>query len=110
MEGLSPIKQIFELVFPFLERLPVLGAILGFMLVFLLPGFAWTLIFFKRVNVLERMVLSFGLSIALVTLSILALNVLLGIRITGFNALLTIIVLIIVPVVFYYLKRVRRPH
>lgn len=110
MEGLSPIKQIFELVLPFLERLPVLRAILGFMLVFLLPGFAWTLIFFKRVNVLERIVLSFGLSIALVTLSILALNVLLGIRITGFNALLTIIVLIIVPVVFYYLKRVRRPH
>lgn len=108
MDWLSPVKQIFEFVLPFFERLPFIRAILGFILVFFLPGFAWTLIFFKGINVIERIVLSFGLSIALVTLSILALNVLLGIRITGLNSLLIITMLTIIPVVVYYLRRMRR--
>ncbi|MFQ6122504.1 MAG: DUF1616 domain-containing protein [Dehalococcoidales bacterium] len=105
MDWLSPIKQIFEFALPFLDRLPAIRAILGFILVFFLPGFAWTLVFFKQVNILERVALSFGLSIALVTLSILALNVLLGFRITGVNSLLIIIVVTIIPVAFYYLNR-----
>lgn len=108
MDWLSPVKHVFEFVLPFLERLPVIRAILGFILVFFLPGFAWTLIFFKQVNIVERIVLSFGLSIALVTLSILALNVLLGIRIASLNSFLIIIVLTIIPVVVYYLRRMRR--
>jgi len=79
--------------------------ILGFIIVFFLPGFAWTLVFFKKINFIERIALSFGLSIALVTLSILALNVLLGIRINGLNSLLIIIIITIIPVALYYLKR-----
>ena len=105
MDWLSPIRQIFEFALPFLERLPVIRALLGFILVFFLPGFAWTLVFFKQVNVIERIALSFGLSIAVVTLSILVLNVLVGVRITGFNSLLIIIVITIIPVGFYYLKK-----
>ena len=105
MDWLLPIRQIFEFVFPFLERLPVIRALLGFILVFFLPGFAWTLVLFKQINVVERIALSFGLSIAVVTLSILALNLLIGIRITGLNSLLIIIVITIIPAVFYYLKR-----
>ena len=105
MEWLSPIRQIFDFAFPFLERLPAIRAILGFILVFFLPGFAWTLVFFKQINVIERIALSFGLSIAVVTLSILALNILLDVRITGFNSLLIIIVVTVIPVVFYYLKK-----
>jgi len=105
MDWLSPIRQIFDFALPFLERLPAVRAILGFILVFFLPGFVWTLVFFKQINLVERIALSFGLSIAVVTLSILALNILLGIRITGFNSLLTIVVIIIIPVVFYYLKK-----
>lgn len=105
MDWLSPIRQIFEFALPFLEKLPAIRAILGFMLVFFLPGFAWTLIFFKQVNIIERIALSFGLSIAVVTLSILVLNVLIGVRITGLNSLLIIIAVTIIPVAFYYLKR-----
>jgi len=105
MDWLSPIKQIFEFALPFLEKLPAIRAILGFILVFFLPGFAWTLIFFKQINIIERIALSFGLSIAVVTLSILVLNVLIGVRITGLNSLLIIIVITIIPVTFYYLKR-----
>ena len=105
MDWLSPIRQIFESIFPFLEKLPAIRAILGFIIVFFLPGFAWTLVFFKKINLLERIALSFGLSIALVTLCILALNVLLGIRINGLNSLLIIIIITIIPVALYYLKR-----
>ena len=104
------IGQIFEFAVPFLERLPTVRAILGFTLVFFLPGFAWTLVFFKRINVIERIALSFGLSIAVVTLSILILNVLIGIRISGANSLLIIIVITIIPVVFYYLQRLVSGH
>ena len=107
MDWLSPIREIFGVVLPFLERLFIIRAILGIILVFFLPGFAWTLVFFKgkQINVVERIALSFGLSIAVVTISILALNMLIGIRITGFNSLLIIIAVTIIPVAFYYLYR-----
>lgn len=112
MDWLSPIREIFGVVLPFLERLFILRAILGIILVFFLPGFAWTLVFFKgkQINVIERIALSFGLSIAVVTISILALNMLIGIRITGFNSLLIIIAVTIIPVVFYYLYRLISRH
>ncbi len=100
-------SQLLESIIPFAERLPVIRAILGFILVFFLPGFAWTLLFFSRVNIIERIALSFGLSIAAVTLSIIVLHVLLGMRITGANSLLTIIVIIIIALVLYLLKRLK---
>ncbi len=107
MDWLFPIREIFEFALPFLDRVPIIRAILGFVFVFFMPGFAWTLVFFKgkQISVLERIALSFGLSIAIVTLSILALNIVIGIRITGFNAVLIIIAVTIVPLVFYYLKK-----
>jgi uncharacterized membrane protein len=97
--------QLLESVIPFAERLPLIRAILGFILVFFLPGFAWTLVFFSRVNIIERVALSFGLSIAAVTLSTMVLHVLFGMRISGANALLTIIVITIIALVLYLLKR-----
>jgi len=102
------VGQLFESIVPFFNNVPVIRAILGFIFVFCLPGFAWTLVFFKRVNIIERVALSLGLSIALVTLSILALDVLMGVRITGANSILIISVLIVVPLAFYYLKRLIR--
>ena len=110
MDWLSPIREFFGFAFPLLERVPAIRAILGFILVFFLPGFAWTLIFFKQINVMERMLLSFGLSIALVTLSLFSLNRLIGIRITGFNSVLVIVVVTIVPIAAYYLNRLIREH
>jgi uncharacterized membrane protein len=96
-----------ESLLSFGEHLPVIRAILGFILVFFLPGFAWTLVFFSKVNIMERIALSFGLSIALVTLSVIVLNLLLGVRINGINALLTIIVITLIPAGIYLFKRFR---
>jgi len=108
MDWLTPVRELFGFVFPFLERLPIIRAIVGFIFVFFLPGFAWTLVFFKQINVVERLALSLGLSIAVVTLSLLSLSKLIGVRITGFNSALIIIVITIVPVVLYYLKKLIR--
>lgn len=108
MDWLSPIRALFELAFPSLERLPILRALLGFIIVFFLPGFAWTLVFFKKLSIMERAVLSFGLSIAVITLSLLFLNKAIGIRITGLNSVLVIIAVTIIPVAIYYLNRLIR--
>ncbi len=108
MEWLTPIRELVGFVFPFLERLPVIRAMLGFTLVFFLPGFAWTLIFFRRINVIERITLSFGLSIVVVTLSLLFMNRLFGISITGFNSALVILMVTILPASAYYLNRLIR--
>ena len=107
MDWLAPIKELFKLVSPFLEHLSILRVILGFIIVFFLPGFAWTLVFFrgKRINILERAALSFGLSIALVTLSILALHLLFGVMITGFNAVIIILIITVIPLVVYFFSK-----
>ncbi len=108
MDWLSPIRELFGFAFPFLERLPIIRAILGFVLVFFLPGFAWTLVFFRQINVIERLALSLALSIVVVTFSLLLVSRLIGIRITGFNSGLIIVVITILPVVVYYLTRLIR--
>lgn len=107
MDWLSEIREVIGSVVPFLDSLPAVRAILGFILVFFLPGFAWTLVFFnaRQVNIIERLALSVGLSIAVVALGIFALNRLIGFSITGLNAVLTIIAVTIIPMVIYSLKR-----
>jgi len=99
--------RIFGFIFPFLESVPAVRAIAAFILFFFLPGFAWTLVFFKgrQINIIQRLVLSIGLSIAVVTLSILALNRVIGIRITGFNSVIIIVTITIIPVIFYWLMQ-----
>ncbi|MBI4181095.1 MAG: DUF1616 domain-containing protein [Chloroflexi bacterium] len=108
MDWPSPIRELFNLILAFLEPLPVIRAILGFILVFFLPGFAWTFIFFKQINVIERITLSLALSIVVVTISLLLANRA-GVKITGFNAVLVIIIVTILPALVYFLnKRIRR--
>ncbi len=99
------LRGVFEFLLPSSGGLSIVRAFFGFILVFFLPGFAWTLVFFKKLHLIERVVLSFGMSIAMVTLSLILFNVLFGIRITGFNAVLIIIMVTILPVAIYYLNR-----
>lgn len=94
-----------SLVLPVVDRVPLLRAVVALALVFFLPGFAWTFVFFKQLKVVERLALSFGLSIALVTLSIYALNLLFHVRIGGLNSVLIIIAITVVPVAWLYLKK-----
>ena len=97
--------QLLDDLIPSSGGLLVIRAILALILVFILPGFAWTLVFFNKISRIERAALSFGLSIAAVTLSILVLNVLFGMRINGVNALLTIFVITVIPLAIYFVRR-----
>jgi uncharacterized membrane protein len=108
MDWLSPLKGLFEFALPVLDKVPVIRALLGFVIVFFLPGFAWTLVFFRQLRVIERVALSFGLSIALVTLSIFALNVVFGVRINGLNSLLIIVIITVIPLAIYYFRYFRK--
>jgi len=108
VDWLSPLRELSGAIFPILEHLPVIRAVLGIILVFFLPGFAWTLVFFRQINVIERIALSFGLSMAVIILSVLFLNMMVGGRITGFNSALIIIAGTIIPLAFYYLSRLAR--
>ena len=73
MEILQALEQTVDPALPLIDQVSFPRALMGFVLVFFIPGFAWTLILFRRVALIERFVLSFGLSIALVTLSVCAL-------------------------------------
>jgi uncharacterized membrane protein len=98
-------NEFLDFLVPFAERLPALRAAAGFIIVFFIPGFAWTFVFFSRVSVIERVVLSLGLSIALVTLGILVLHVLFVMRITGINSLVTIAAITAVCLTTFLVKR-----
>ena len=105
MDVISPIKELFNWAVPVLDSVPVIRAIIGIVLVFFAPGFAWTLVLFKQITRLERLVLSFALSVALVTLSTLGLNIMINMRITGLNALLIILLLIVIPLIIYFAQK-----
>jgi len=96
------LKELFNFTLPIIDKVPIIREVLGFIIVFFLPGFAWTFIFPKQINHIERVALSFGLSIALVTLSVLFSNMILNIRITGLNSLITITIITIIPIAIYY--------
>lgn len=102
-------SQIYGTFLPALEAVTWLRAGLVIVLVFFVPGLAWTLVFFDRINIIERLALATGISIASVTLGIIVLNVLLHVRINGVNAVLTIAITV-AGAAFYLLKRLlRRP-
>ena len=104
------LAELFKSILPSLAGVSVVRAILGFILVFFLPGFTWSLVFFstRQISLIERIILSFGLSIALVTLSIFSLNLFIGLRITTFNSVLVIGVVTIIPLIFYGFKKFLR--
>ena len=99
------LSELLDFAVPFAERFPALRAVVGFIIVFFLPGFAWTFVFFSKISVIERIVLSMGLSIAIVTLGILVLHVLFGMTITGSTSLITIAAIIVLAVMTYFTKR-----
>jgi len=89
------------------QSLGVPRVVMASFLVFFAPGFAWTLIIFKQIDVLERVVISLALSIALVTLSIMVLNAIFHVRISGLSAVIIIVLITVIPLAWYGLRRFR---
>lgn len=71
------------------------------------PGFAWSYVFFARKNIdwIERVALSFGLSIALVPLTVFWLNWLFQVKITLLNTSLIVCGLTAIPVAYVLIRR-----
>ena len=67
--------------------------ILGVVVILVLPGYIWSHVFFKKkeLDVLERVAVSTGLSIAIVPLLIFLLNQVFGMKITFTNSFLTLL-------------------
>lgn len=78
--------------------------ILGSVFVLFLPGYVWSFVFFKKddIDIIERIALSFGLSIAIVPLIVFYLNWLFHIKINLINSSITI--LLISAIGYYFSK------
>ncbi len=75
----------------------VLGAVLGAVLVLFVPGLAVSTALFKQgeIDFIERITLSFALSIALVPLLLFYLNFGLGMKINLANAVLVVLAIVL---------------
>lgn len=88
----------------------VIRAVLAFVLMFFLPGFCWTLLFFTNLSVIERIAISIGISIALVTLTVIILSIFLNLPINALSIFLISIILSGIPASVYSYKRQRATH
>jgi uncharacterized membrane protein len=79
----------------------------GGLFVIFVPGFAWSYVFFARKNIdwIERIALSFGLSIALVPLCVFWLNWIFHMKINLLSTSLTVCGLIIIAVAYILARR-----
>lgn len=84
----------------------IIKLIIGSLFVLFLPGFAWSFVFFAKEEIdwIERIALSFGLSIAMVPIAVFWLNYFLGIKINLVNVSIVILVLIGAAIGAYRLK------
>jgi len=90
-----------------MDIIEVLKMVFGSFFVLFVPGFSWSFLFFKRgeIDGIERIALSFGLSIAIVPLMIFYLNYLLGVKITILSSTFAILLLTLIPAAIYYAKK-----
>lgn len=90
-----------------MDPIEILRVIFGSFFVLFMPGFAWSFVFFAKdeIDTIERIALSFGLSIAIIPLVIFYLNYLLGVKITLINSTIAILFLTLIPVAIYFGKK-----
>jgi len=84
----------------------IIRIISGSVFVLFMPGFAWSFVFFEKEEIdwIERIALSFGLSIALVPLAVFWLNYFIGVKINLVNVSMVILVLTGAAALTYRLK------
>ena len=85
----------------------ILRVIFGSMFVLFLPGFVWSYVFFEKgkIDEIERIALSFGLSIALVPLAVFWLNWIFKVKINLINTSLVILGLMGIAAGILYVRR-----
>jgi uncharacterized membrane protein len=90
-----------------LSVLDILRMIFGGIFVLFVPGFCWSFLFFKRKSIdsIERIALSFGLSIALVPLTVFWLNWIFDMKITELSVVLTVCGLSVLTIILKNSKK-----
>ncbi len=90
-----------------LQPVEILMIIAGAVFTLFLPGFAWSYVIFNKedVDIIERIALSFGISIAVVPLVIFLLNKFTGMKITEINSLTTIFAIISLALILLLMKK-----
>ena len=85
----------------------IVRLIFGSIFIVFIPGLVWSYVFFLRKNIdwIERLALAFGLSIALVPLSIFWLNWLFDMKITLLNTSLTVCGLVVIAAVLILARK-----
>jgi len=97
--GLIVISLILSLFLQYIESFRI---VFGSFFVLFLPGFFIVELFFQEVDIIEKIALSFALSIAIVPLAVFYLN-LIGIKINTLNSVLTIIGVIIISFIVRFI-------
>lgn len=96
-----------------LSYLESMRVVFGSVFVLFLPGFVWSFVFFnnrgeKKIDWVERIALSFALSIAVVPLAVFYLN-LIGMKISALSSFIVVTVLILVGAgVVWWMNQKRR--
>ena len=90
--------------------LEILRMLLGSLFILFVPGLAWSYVFFTRKNIdwIGRVALSFGLSIALVPISLFWLNWLFHMKITLLSVSATVGGLTVSAMIYTLVKRDKR--
>ena len=94
---LSIISLILLLIFSSMSLIEILRIVYGTIFVLFLPGFVITFSFFTKeeVDILEKIALSFALSIAIIPLITFYLNFIFDVKINALNIVLTIVGIIL---------------
>ena len=101
--GLLVLALLISLFNPtFTESLRIVFG--GFYILFL-PGFAIVHLFFKDRELIEKIALSFALSIAIVPLTVFYLNFFFKIKITALNTVLIAFAIILITYIIYKFKK-----
>ncbi len=99
--SLLGISVILSFFMPLIDSARI---VFGSVYVLFLPGYIISFIFFKEIETLERIALSFALSIAVVPLIVFYLN-LIGIRINAINVFLIVLGIILVSLAAVFIPK-----
>ena len=105
--GLTFILLVIGRFIPLLQYFRIIA---GSVYVLFLPGFILTYVFFRRreIDTIERIALSFGLSIAVVPLAIFSLNQVFNMSITTFSSVAVIGGIIVLGLIgYWYIEKTR---
>ena len=104
MDWTSSVTQTSDLLSWIVYYLRAIG---GFALIFFAPGFSWTLVLFNKLDIAERIVVSFGLSIAIVTLVSYVPAKAFGLPISVPSVLISIATAVCIPLILYSIRKCR---